>query len=158
MESAVLNALSNSMAPIEIQNENKGDAILTVDNFSASFGTTRILRNVNMTVNRNTVIAVLGPSGCGKTTFMRCINRMHELAPGASVEGKMIYDSHDVYGMNPVILRSHIGMVFQRPNPFPSMSTYENVIAGYIFNEIKLNKSERDEIVESYIKKREFVG
>jgi phosphate transport system ATP-binding protein len=83
---------------------------------------------------------------------MRCINRMHELTPGATVQGKMIYNEADVYAMNPVVLRSHIGMVFQRPNPFPSMSTYENVIAGYIINEIKLNKTQKDEVVETSLK------
>lgn len=123
-------------------------AVLEARDFSAFFGQNKVLKEVNLSIRRNQVVAVLGPSGCGKTTFMRCINRMHELTPGATVEGKMIYDGHDVYTMNPVLLRSQIGMVFQRPNPFPSMSTYENVIAGYIFNDIKLNKAARDEIVE----------
>ena len=98
---------------------------------------------------RNTsVVAVIGPSGCGKTTFVRCINRMHEFTPGATVDGEIIYDGADVYQMNAVILRSHIGMVFQRPNPFPAMNIYDNVIAGYILNEIKLSKAEKDKIVE----------
>lgn len=149
MESAVLNV--NTMQT-EAQHSNTEAPILAAENFSASFGDHRVLKAVNMTITRNHVVAVIGPSGCGKTTFMRCINRMHELTPGATVEGKMVYNKQDVYKMNPVVLRSHIGMVFQRPNPFPSMSTYENVIAGYIFNDIKLSKAEKDEVVETSLK------
>ena len=126
--------------------------ILTVENFNASFGENRVLKNINIVIGQNHVVAVLGPSGCGKTTFVRCINRMHELTPGATVEGKMIYNDLDVYSMDPVILRSHIGMVFQRPNPFPSMSVYDNVIAGYIINEIKLTKAQKDEVVETSLR------
>ncbi len=133
-------------------NTTSEQAILEVEKFNASFGPHQVLKDVNITINRNHVVAVIGPSGCGKTTFMRCINRMHELTPGATINGTMIYNGLDVYKMNPVVLRSHIGMVFQRPNPFPSMSTYENVIAGYIFNEIKLTKAEKDEVVETSLK------
>jgi phosphate transport system ATP-binding protein len=73
----------------------------------------------------------MGPSGCGKTTLIRCVNRMHELIPGAKVTGKMFLKDDDVYAMEPIVLRRKIGMVFQKPNPFPMMSIYDNVIAGY---------------------------
>lgn len=152
MESAVLNTAAIPKMESQSAHTSSEPFILKAENFSASYGSNRVLKNVNMVIKRNHVVAVIGPSGCGKTTFVRCINRMHELTPGATVEGKMIYNGDDVYAMNPVVLRSHIGMVFQRPNPFPNMSTYENVIAGYIFNEIKLTKAQKDEVVETSLK------
>jgi phosphate transport system ATP-binding protein len=90
----------------------------------------------------------MGPSGCGKTTYLRCINRMHELIPGATVNGEMKLNDEDIYQMHPIFVRLKIGMVFQRPNPFPNLSIYDNVIAGYKLNGIKLPKAERDRIVE----------
>jgi phosphate transport system ATP-binding protein len=152
MESAVLNVTVTPKMETKSPDTIANNVILKAEDFCASFGSNQVLKKVNMAITRNHVVAVLGPSGCGKTTFVRCINRMHELAPDATVEGKMIYNGDDVYKMNPVVLRSHIGMVFQRPNPFPSMSTYENVIAGYIFNEIKLTKAQKDEVVETSLK------
>jgi len=95
----------------------------------------------------------MGPSGCGKTTFIRCINRMHELTPNATTEGSMQLNGEEVYEMNPVLLRRKVGMVFQRPNPFPTMSIYDNVIAGYTLNGIKLNKQQKDEIVETSLRR-----
>ena len=121
--------------------------ILKAENFNAFFGKSHILKNINFEVEKNTVWAIMGPSGCGKTTFIRCVNRMHELTPGATVEGSLKLKEEDIYEMNPVMLRRKVGMVFQRPNPFPTMSIYDNVIAGYILNGIKLNKSQKDEIV-----------
>jgi len=101
-----------------------------------------------MDIERNTVVAVMGPSGCGKTTYLRCINRMHELIEGARCEGTMTINNEDIYAMHPIFVRLKIGMVFQRPNPFPNLSIYDNVIAGYKLNGIKLAKAERDDIVE----------
>jgi len=95
----------------------------------------------------------MGPSGCGKTTFLRCINRMHELTPGASADGQMLLHDQEIYDMNPILVRMRIGMVFQRPNPFPNLSIYDNVIAGYKLNGIKLPKNEKDRIVESSLTK-----
>jgi phosphate transport system ATP-binding protein len=95
----------------------------------------------------------MGPSGCGKTTLIRCINRMHELTPNAKVSGKILLDSQDIYNTDPIIVRRQIGMVFQRPNPFPTMSIYDNVIAGYNLNGIKLNKEEMDRTVEESLRK-----
>ena len=90
----------------------------------------------------------MGPSGCGKSTLLRAINRMHELYPNTLVEGKISLDSQNIFEMSPIELRRRIGMVFQHPNPFPTMSIYDNVIAGYKLNGIKLKKSRKDEIVE----------
>jgi len=95
----------------------------------------------------------MGPSGCGKTTLVRCINRMHELVPNASVSGKMLLQNEDLYAMNPILARRKIGMVFQRPNPFPTMNIYDNVIAGYKLNGIKISKGDLDAIVEGSLRK-----
>jgi phosphate transport system ATP-binding protein len=127
--------------------------ILKSENFNAYFGKNQVLKNINMEVSANNVVAVMGPSGCGKTTFIRCINRMHELTPDAKTGGKISFYSDDVYKMNLILLRRKIGMVFQRPNPFPTMSIYQNVIAGYLLNGIKLSKDKKDEIVETALSK-----
>ncbi len=122
--------------------------IIKSRNFNASFGTNHVVKNVNIDIPRNQVVAVMGPSGCGKTTYLRCINRMHELIPGASSNGEMKINEEDIYQMHPIFVRQKIGMVFQRPNPFPNLSIYDNVIAGYKLNGVKLPKPERDRIVE----------
>jgi phosphate transport system ATP-binding protein len=123
-------------------------AIIKSKNFSAWFGTNQAVKNVNIEIPKNKVVAVMGPSGCGKTTFLRCINRMHELTPGAYSKGEMSLNNEDIYGMHPIFVRLKIGMVFQRPNPFPNLSIYDNVIAGYKLNGLKLPKTEKDRIVE----------
>jgi phosphate transport system ATP-binding protein len=122
--------------------------VISSADFNAYFGTNHVVKNVNIEIPKNSVIAVMGPSGCGKTTFLRCINRMHELTPGATCDGKMLLNNEDVYDMHPIFVRLKIGMVFQRPNPFPNLSIYDNVIAGYKLNGLKLSKSEKDRIVE----------
>ncbi len=129
------------------------NTVLKVENFSASFGDNRILKDINLIVPRNVVAALMGPSGCGKTTLIRCVNRMHELIPGATVSGRMTLIDEDIYAMQPIILRRKVGMVFQKPNPFPTMSIYENVIAGYKLNGIRIPKPELDNIVEQSLKK-----
>ncbi|MEO5650765.1 MAG: phosphate ABC transporter ATP-binding protein PstB [Ginsengibacter sp.] len=128
-------------------------AILKATNFNAFFGKNHILKDINLELEKNTVWAIMGPSGCGKTTFIRCVNRMHELTPDASVKGSLQLNGEDIYAMNPVLLRRKVGMVFQHPNPFPTMSIYDNVIAGYILNGVKLSTSEKDEIVETSLKR-----
>jgi phosphate transport system ATP-binding protein len=128
-------------------------AVLKVTNFNAFFGDNQVLKNINLAIDKNSVWAIMGPSGCGKTTFIRCINRMHELTTNATTEGSMQLNGEEVYEMNPVLLRRKVGMVFQRPNPFPMMSIYDNVISGYILNGIKLNKQQKDEIVETSLKR-----
>ncbi len=116
--------------------------------YNAYFGDNHVVKNVNIDIPRNNVIAVMGPSGCGKTTFLRGINRMHELIPGATAKGQILLNGEDVMEMHPIFVRLKIGMVFQRPNPFPNLSIYDNVIAGYKLNGIKLPKAEKDKIVE----------
>lgn len=111
-----------------------------------------MLKDINLSTSKNLVTALMGPSGCGKTTLIRCVNRMHELIPGARVSGKMYLTNEDVYGMKPIVLRRKIGMVFQKPNPFPTMSIYDNVIAGYKLNGIKLSRDDADTIVEQSLK------
>ncbi len=95
----------------------------------------------------------MGPSGCGKTTFIRCINRMHELVPGATSSGRILLDGENIYDMDAIIVRRKIGMVFQRPNPFPTMSIYDNVVAGYNLNGIAVSKTDKDRIVEESLQK-----
>jgi len=127
--------------------------LLKVNAFSAGFGDTVVLKAINLDVQPNRVTALMGPSGCGKTTLIRCINRMHELIPDATVNGSILLQSEDIYRMNPIVLRRKIGMVFQRPNPFPTMSIYDNVIAGYKLNGIRMSRTDRDRIVEESLQK-----
>lgn len=127
--------------------------ILRTENLKAYYGDQEVLKGITISFPQNKVTAVMGPSGCGKTTFIRCLNRMHELSPNARVEGKVLLHGEDIYKMDPMLVRRRIGMVFQRPNPFPTMSIYDNVIAGYKLNGIKLPKSELDRIVEDSLKK-----
>ena len=105
---------------------------MEVSGLSAWFGALQALRDVNMVAEAKAVTAVIGPSGCGKSTFIRCLNRMHEEVRGARVSGKVLFDGQDIYGpgVDPVEIRRRIGMVFQRPNPFPTMSVMDNAVAG----------------------------
>jgi phosphate transport system ATP-binding protein len=114
------------------------------------YGDFHAVENVTMTIAPNKVTALIGSSGCGKTTFLRSLNRMHELTIGARVEGDITLDGQDVYakGVDPVQVRRLIGMVFQQPNPFPTMSVYENVAAGLSLNASRVKRSEKDAIVE----------
>ncbi len=127
--------------------------IIKSRNFNAYFGANHVVKDVSMDIPKNNVVAVMGPSGCGKTTFLRCINRMHELIAGAHAEGEMLLNSENVYQMHPIYVRLKIGMVFQRPNPFPNLSIYDNVIAGYKLNGMKLPKEERELKVEQSLTK-----
>jgi len=129
------------------------NTVLKVENFCAFFGNNKILKEINLEVSKNVVAALMGPSGCGKTTLIRCVNRMHELIPDATVSGKMTLINDDIYSMQPIVLRRKVGMVFQKPNPFPTMSIYENVIAGYKLNGIRMPRTEFDNIVEQSLKK-----
>jgi len=121
--------------------------------YNAYFGDNHVVKHVNIEIPKNNVIAVMGPSGCGKTTFLRGINRMHELIPNATAKGKILLNNEDVMEMHPIFVRLKIGMVFQRPNPFPNLSIYDNVIAGYKLNGIKLPREEKDRIVEESLTK-----
>jgi phosphate transport system ATP-binding protein len=114
------------------------------------YGDFRAVADVDMMIEPNKVTALIGSSGCGKTTFLRAINRMHELTPGARAEGVITIDGENIYGPNvdPVQVRRLVGMVFQSPNPFPTMSIYENTAAGLSLNSSKMSKSDVDEVVE----------
>ncbi len=116
---------------------------IKVENLNAWFGKKHVLKNINMEIKENTVTAIIGPSGCGKTTFLRCLNRMHEIIPGARVSGKVIFNGINIYdkGVDPVIIRKKIGMVFQKPNPFPMMSIYDNVAIGLKLNGVRDKKA-----------------
>jgi phosphate transport system ATP-binding protein len=114
------------------------------------YGNFHAVQDVSMTIEANEVTALIGSSGCGKTTMLRSLNRMHELTPGARVEGEVVLDDENIYApkVDPVDVRRLVGMVFQAPNPFPTMSVYENVAAGLTLNRKGISKSEKDEIVE----------
>jgi phosphate transport system ATP-binding protein len=127
--------------------------ILSIRNLNAYFGDSQVLKNIDLDIFKNKITSILGPSGCGKTTFIRCLNRLHELVPKAKIEGEILLNGEDIYKMDPMIVRQKIGMVFQKPNPFPTMSIYDNVLAGYILTGIKLTKEEKDRIVEDSLKK-----
>ena len=109
---------------------------------------------MTVSIAPRSVTALIGPSGCGKSTFLRSINRMHETVTGARVEGKVVMEGQDLYGpdVDPVSVRRHIGMVFQRPNPFPTMSLYDNVIAGNRLNNKRMKKAETDDLVEKSLR------
>ena len=117
---------------------------VSVDKLNAYFRTTHAIKDVSLSVPANSVLAVIGPSGCGKSTFVRCLNRMHELIPGARADGQELLDGQDIYSrqVDPVLLRRRVGMVFQRPNPFPTMTVFENVAAGLKLNRIGGNHAE----------------
>jgi phosphate transport system ATP-binding protein len=117
---------------------------MRVESLHAWFGNRHVLRDVTLDVPLHSVLAVIGPSGCGKSTFLRCLNRMHELVPGARAEGGIYLDGENLYGrgVDPVHLRRRVGMVFQRPNPFPTMSIYDNVASGLRLNGWKGNLGE----------------
>src|SRR5690242_10471783 len=123
---------------------------IDVSNLNIYYGDFLAVEDVNISIPARSVTAFIGPSGCGKSTFLRTLNRMHEVIPGAHVEGKIVVDGQDLYdaAVDPVEVRRTIGMVFQRPNPFPTMSIYENVLAGMRLNNKKLKKREADDIVE----------
>ena len=124
-----------------------------VEGFNAWFGKNQALQNINITIRQNEITAIIGPSGCGKSTFVRCLNRLHEEIIGTRCEGKVIFDGKNIYDpdVDPVLIRRRIGMVFQKPNPFPAMSVYENVVAGLIL-EGRKKRSELDEAVEKFLK------
>ena len=126
---------------------------IDVAGLTAYYGTHKAIEDISMTVEPRTVTAFIGPSGCGKSTVLRTLNRMHEVIPGARVEGKVTLDDVDLYGtgVDPVAVRRHVGMVFQRPNPFPTMSIYDNVAAGLRLAGVK-KRSDLDDIVEKSLR------
>ncbi len=121
---------------------------LTIRNLFAWFGMKQALKNINLNIKPHIATAIIGPSGCGKTTLIRCINRMHEMTPNAKAKGSVVLDGLDIYdkAVDPVTIKRRIGMVFQKPNPFPTMSIYDNVAAGLKLNGIR-DKKLIDEVV-----------
>ena len=128
---------------------------LVAQHLSAYYGQTCAVHNVNVAFPPNVVTAIIGPSGCGKSTLVRCLNRMHEVVPGARAEGEVLLDGDDIYapGVDAVQVRRRIGMVFQKPTPFPTMSIEDNVAAGLKLNGITQSRADRDRLVEQSLKR-----
>lgn len=124
---------------------------VSIRNLNAWFGMKQALKNISLDIKKNAATAIIGPSGCGKTTLIRCLNRMHEMTPGATAKGSVILDNIDIYDkrVDPVVIKRRIGMVFQKPNPFPTMSIYDNVAAGLKLNGIKDKRLIGDIVQES---------
>jgi len=127
---------------------------IEVNDLNVYYGKFKAVEDVSITIEPRTVTAFIGPSGCGKSTFLRTLNRMHEVIPGARVEGEVLIDGNNLYGagVDPVLVRRQVGMVFQRPNPFPTMSIRDNVLAGVKLNNRRMSKNEGDELVEKSLK------
>jgi phosphate transport system ATP-binding protein len=123
---------------------------MAVEHLSAYYGSFQALADLTFPIHPAAVTAVIGPSGCGKSTFIRCLNRLHELTPGAHISGRVLLDGLDIYDPNvdPARVRRLIGMVFQKPNPFPHLSVYDNVLAGIRLHRSRIPKAQADEIVE----------
>jgi len=124
---------------------------VSIKGINAWFGSKQALKNINLEIEENAATAFMGPSGCGKTTLIRCLNRMHEMTPGAKAKGQVILDGIDIYdkSIDPVIIKRRIGMVFQKPNPFPTMSIFDNVAAGLKLNGVKDKKLIKEIVEES---------
>jgi phosphate transport system ATP-binding protein len=134
-DSYALSSSKDTYSNLSGNNESK----LSVNSLNAWFGSKLVLKNIDIEFKRNCVTALIGPSGCGKTTLLRCINRMHEMTPNASAKGNIILDDINIYdkGSDPVFIKRRMGMVFQKPNPFPTMSIFDNVASGLRLNGIK---------------------
>jgi len=126
-----------------------------IEALSAWYGPAQAVGNVNLDIGAQTVTAIIGPSGCGKSTLLRCLNRMHEVTPGARVSGQVFLGSEDIYwtGMDAVEVRSRVGMVFQKPNPFPMMSVYENVAAGPRLRGWRTSRADMNDLVERNLRR-----
>ena len=127
---------------------------IEVNDLNVYYGKFKAVEGVSMVIEPRSVTAFIGPSGCGKSTFIRTLNRMHEVIPGAYVEGEVLMDGDNLYGpgVDPVLVRRQVGMVFQRPNPFPTMSIRDNVLAGVKLNNRRISKSDADDLVEKSLR------
>ncbi|MBT7802954.1 MAG: ATP-binding cassette domain-containing protein, partial [Microbacteriaceae bacterium] len=127
---------------------------IEIKNLNAYYSKFLAVEDVNMVIEPRSVTAFIGPSGCGKSTLIRTLNRMHEVIPGAYVDGEVLVDGDDLYapGVDPVMVRREVGMVFQRPNPFPTMSIRDNVLAGVKLNNRRISKSDGDDLVEKSLR------
>jgi phosphate transport system ATP-binding protein len=129
------------------------EPVIKIENLSIAYEPGRYaVSNVSADIDRHSITAIMGPSGCGKSTLLRGLNRMHELYPNIETKGEILLNGQSIFSMSVIELRRKVGMVFQRPNPFPNMTIYENVIAGFSLNDIRLKKSQRDEIVEDALR------
>jgi len=128
---------------------------LVAESLDAWFGSIHAVRGISLPVPEGSVVAIIGPAGCGKSTFLRCLNRMHETVPTGRVSGRVLLDGRNIYdsGVNPIAVRKHIGMVFQRPTPFPTMSIRDNVAAGLRVMDGHVSRRETDEIVENALRR-----
>jgi phosphate transport system ATP-binding protein len=128
----------------------EGDICLTVNHLSAFYGKHLAVKDINLEVQAKKVTAIIGPSGCGKSTLLRCMNRMHEETRDSRVEGEVLLNGQNIYqrGVDPVVVRRRIGMVFQRPNPFPTMSVFDNVVAGVKLNQFWSSRADLEERAE----------
>ncbi len=146
------NLVQDTGGKCEIPGENtpEGSGILVVRNLSAWYGKTLAIKNISMSIPKKSITAVIGPSGCGKSTFIRCLNRMHEVSHHGRVEGCVLLDGKDIYArdVDPVVIRRRIGMVFQKPAPFPTMSIFDNVAAGLKLTRIWSRRWEMEEAVQ----------
>jgi phosphate transport system ATP-binding protein len=147
---AELSALEPAAAPDVVDTANR----IVVEHLNIYYGEFLAVEDVNMVIEPRSVTALIGPSGCGKSTFIRSLNRMHEVIAGAHVTGAVLLDGTDLYGarIDPVAVRRKVGMVFQRPNPFPTMSIYDNVLAGKRLNSDRMKKAQADALVEKSLR------
>lgn len=129
------------------------EPVIKIEGLSIAYEAGRYaVNNVTTAIRRNSITAIMGPSGCGKSTLLRAINRLHELYRNIETKGEILLDGRSIFSMSVIELRRKVGMVFQRPNPFPNMTIYENVVAAYSLNDIRLKKRQRDEIVENALR------
>ncbi|MGB8573293.1 MAG: phosphate ABC transporter ATP-binding protein PstB [Nitrososphaeraceae archaeon] len=152
-DEAIIESASESISETKKVQESTEKYKVRIEKVNGWYGAKRAIKDVNLNVKDNAVTAFIGPSGCGKTTLLRCLNRMHEMTPGAHADGRVVVDGIDIYdkSIDPVVIRRRIGMVFQKPNPFPTMSIFDNVAAGLRLNGMK-NKTIIREIVEESLK------
>ncbi|MEV8353301.1 phosphate ABC transporter ATP-binding protein [Streptomyces niveus] len=150
-----MTAVTTSLPTVSASSGAASPATLEAEEISAWFADHKVLDRVSLTMPALEVTALIGPSGCGKSTFLRILNRMHELIPSASLAGRVLLDGDDIYDRGRRITRARreIGMVFQKPNPFPAMSLYDNVLAGLKLNGIRANSSGKDSLVEECLTK-----
>jgi len=152
-DEAILEGARENTSETEIVQDSAEKYKVRIEKVNGWYGAKRAIKDVNLNVKDKAVTAFIGPSGCGKTTLLRCLNRMHEMTPGAHADGRVVVDGIDIYdkSIDPVVIRRRIGMVFQKPNPFPTMSIFDNVAAGLRLNGMK-NKTIIREIVEESLK------
>ena len=152
-DEAIIEGARESISETKKVQESTQKYKVRIEKVNGWYGAKRAIKDVTLNVKEKAVTAFIGPSGCGKTTLLRCLNRMHEMTPGAHADGRVVVDGIDIYdkSIDPVIIRRRIGMVFQKPNPFPTMSIFDNVAAGLRLNGMN-NKTIIREIVEESLK------